>query len=124
MHTARARRIVPDELPAPGRHQRSGEREPTDRPLPGIDVRFTLTEGFPRAMGRIGGRPRKPDDIPLDAFLQDCDALAQAHQGLGDHSFVAAPSAGVPRRGGESGPQSGTGRRSMFINSAKRRNYE
>jgi hypothetical protein len=78
------------------RHQQFWERKPTDRPLLGIDVGFTLQGLFPRTMARISDGPLQPEDIPLDEFMQDCDALAQAHQGLGDFPYVAAPFVGVP----------------------------
>jgi hypothetical protein len=84
MHKAHARRTLPDDLSALGRLQLSWERKPAHRPPLGVNIGFTLQEGFPRTSASMGDRPRKPDDIPLDAYLQDCDALA--HQGLGDYS--------------------------------------
>jgi len=78
------------------RHQPFWERKPADRPLLAINVGFTLQETFPRTMARIGDGPLKPEDIPVDAFLQDCDALAQSHAGLGDYPYAAAPFVGIP----------------------------
>ena len=78
------------------RHQQFWERRPADRPLLGINVGFTLQETFRRTMARISDGPLKPEDIPLDEFLQDCDALAVAQEGLGDYPYVAAPFVGVP----------------------------
>jgi hypothetical protein len=77
-------------------HQQFWERKPADRPLLGINVGFSLQETFPRTMARISDGPLKPEDVPLDEFLQDCDALALAHEGLGDYPYVAAPFVGVP----------------------------
>jgi hypothetical protein len=78
------------------RHQGFWERQPAERPLLGINVGTTLEETFPRTMVRISDGPLKPEDLPLDEFLQDCDALALAHAGLGDYPYVAAPFVGVP----------------------------
>jgi hypothetical protein len=78
------------------RHQQFWDRRPADRPLLGINVGFNLEDTFPRTMARISDGPVKPADIPVDAFLQDCDALARAHEGLGDYPYVAAPFVGVP----------------------------
>jgi hypothetical protein len=78
------------------RHQEFWARQPADRPLLGINVGFAVEDTFPRTMARIADGPLKPGDIPVDEFLQDCDALAQAHEGLGDYPYVAAPFVGVP----------------------------
>jgi hypothetical protein len=78
------------------RHQGFWERQPAQHPLLGINVGFALDETFPRTMAQISDGPLKPDDLPLEAFLQDCDALALAHAGLGDYPYVAAPFVGVP----------------------------
>ena len=78
------------------RHKAFWERQPTDRPLLGINVGFTLPQACPRTMAQIPDGPLKPDDIPVQAFLEDCDALELAHRGLGDYPYVAAPFVGVP----------------------------
>ena len=78
------------------RHKAFWERRPTDRPLLGINVGFTLPQTFPRTMAEIGDGALQPDDIPLKALFQDCDALELVHRGLGDYPYVAAPFVGVP----------------------------
>jgi hypothetical protein len=78
------------------RHKQFWARQSADRPLLGINVGFALSDTFPWTMARIADGPVKPEDIPLGAFLQDCDDLARAHEGLGDYPYVAAPFVGIP----------------------------
>lgn len=78
------------------RHKAFWERKSADRPLLGVNVGFTLPQAFPRTMAEVPDGPLKPVDIPVQAFLEDCDALELAHRGLGDYPYVAAPFVGVP----------------------------
>jgi hypothetical protein len=38
---------------------------------------------------QIADGPLHPGDLPVEAFLMDCDALAQAHAGLDDYPYAA-----------------------------------
>ncbi len=78
------------------RHQAFWERRQTDRPLLGVNVGFFINHRFPRVMSRLPQGLVGPQDIPVDAFLEDCDDLYRSHSGLGDYPFVSAPFVGVP----------------------------
>jgi hypothetical protein len=78
------------------RHRAFWDRQPADRPLLGVNVGFALQDVFPRAMARIADGPVRPDDIPVEEFLRDCDALDRSHRGLGDYPFVSAPFVALP----------------------------
>ena len=78
------------------RHRAFWNREATDRPVWGINLGFFANEVFPRVMARLGTGPVKPDDIPVDEFLKDCDDRWAAQQGLGDFPFTCAALPAVP----------------------------
>lgn len=78
------------------RHQAFWHREETDRPLLGINAGFFVQQRFPRVLERMPQGVIQPDDIPIDRFLEDCDALAESHRDLGDYPYVSAPFVGIP----------------------------
>ena len=78
------------------RHQAFWEREETDRPVWGISLGFFFNEAFPRVMARLQPGPVRPEEIPVDEFLKDCDARYAAQQGMGDFPCTCAPFPGVP----------------------------
>ena len=78
------------------RHQAFWRRGDTDRALLGINVGFFVNERFPRVMAELPAGAIGPDEIPIRAFLDDCDALHESHRGFGDYPFVSAPFVGVP----------------------------
>ena len=77
-------------------HRAFWERLRAVRPLFGIDIGFFLNQRFPRTAARLPEGPIQPDDIPLEAFLQDCDDRYQQHLGHGDYPFVSAPLVAIP----------------------------
>jgi hypothetical protein len=78
------------------RHQAFWERRKADRPLLGINVGFFINQRFPRVMARLPQGRIGPHDIPIQAFLEDCDDLYRSHRNLGDYPFVSAAFVGVP----------------------------
>jgi hypothetical protein len=62
----------------------------------GISIGFFASEVFPRTMGKIPARPLKPEDIPVDEFLQDCEDRFAAQQELGDFPFSCSPFQSIP----------------------------
>jgi hypothetical protein len=78
------------------RHRAFWNREETDRPAWGINLGFFANEAFPRVMARLQPGPLRPADIPVEEFLEDCDARYAAHQDLGDFPCTCAPFPYVP----------------------------
>ena len=78
------------------RHEAFWNLKETDRPLLGINVGFFVGQRFPRVMAAMREGPVRPEDIPVEAFLHDCDDLHESHEGLGDYPFVSAPFVGIP----------------------------
>jgi hypothetical protein len=78
------------------RHRAFWNREATDRPVWGINLGFFANEVFPRVMARLGTRPVKPEDIPVEEFLKDCDDRWAMHQELGDFPFTCSAFPAVP----------------------------
>ncbi|MBI2843813.1 MAG: hypothetical protein HYX78_10475 [Armatimonadetes bacterium] len=78
------------------RHKAFWNRQKTDRPLLGINVGFFVNQRFPRVMDRMPEGLVRPDDIPVEEFLEDCDDLYRSHSGLGDYPYVSAAFVGIP----------------------------
>ena len=72
------------------RHKAFWGRQETDRPLFGINSGFFLQQRFPRVIEHMPQGTIGPDDIPVDLFLQECDALYESHRELGDYPFVSS----------------------------------
>jgi len=62
------------------RHRIFWNREETDRPVLGINIGFFFHEAFPRVMAKLPPGTVRPDDIPVEEFLEDCDARYAIHQ--------------------------------------------
>jgi len=72
-------------------------RDPVERPLLGIGVGFLMPQAFPTLAPAIPIGPVAPEDIRVDLFLEDCEALYQAHCQIDDdYPFVGTPFAYVP----------------------------
>lgn len=77
-------------------HQAFWQRRAAARPLFGIDIGFFLNHRLPRTAEQLPEGPIQPDDIPMDAFLKDCDDRYQQHLDQGDYPFVSAPLVAIP----------------------------
>ncbi|MDO8302967.1 MAG: hypothetical protein Q7T18_06985 [Sedimentisphaerales bacterium] len=78
------------------RHKAFWHREAVDRPLLGIDIGFFLSQRYPCTAEKMPEGLITPDDIPVDAFLKDCDDRYQQHLNQGDYPFVSAPFVAIP----------------------------
>jgi len=78
------------------RHKAFWNRQAVDRPVMGIDIGFWLSQRYPRTVEKIREGLITPDDIPIDAFLKDCDDRYQQHLNQGDYPFVSAPFVAIP----------------------------
>jgi hypothetical protein len=79
-------------------HQLFLNREPADRPLIGSWLfGFFVHQQYPSVAGAMEPGLVQPDDIPIDLFLQDVDALWEAYQELDDdYPFSMGAFYGVP----------------------------
>ena len=67
------------------RHHAFFHRLPTDRPLIGSWLfGFYVHQQFPRMAAAMKPGPIQPDDIPIELFLKDVDALWEAYARLDD----------------------------------------
>ena len=78
------------------RHRAFWNRQAADRPLLGIDIGFWLKQRYPRTAEKMPEGLIAPDDIPIDAFLKDCDDRYQQQLNRGDYPFVSAPFVAIP----------------------------
>jgi len=79
------------------RHRAFLKRGETDRPLLGCVLGFYMDDLFPRVAGAIPSGLVKPEDIPVDLFLEDCEQLYKDHQEVGDdYPFTASAFPGIP----------------------------
>jgi len=80
------------------RHQAFFSRQPTDRPLIGSWLfGFFIHQQYPSVATAIDPGPIQPDDIPVDLFLKDVDALWEAYTELDDdYPFSMGAFYGVP----------------------------
>jgi hypothetical protein len=67
-------------------------RRPVDRPLLGCSVGYYMHEAFPKLCASLPRGRVEPEDILLDAFLEDCEGLLRLHSEIGDdYPFVGVP---------------------------------
>ena len=79
------------------RYQAFWNRQETDRPLLGINLGMFANDRCPATMAAVPDGPLQPEDVPIEAFLADCDRLYEAHKEVGDdYPFVAAPFIYIP----------------------------
>ncbi|RPI53634.1 MAG: hypothetical protein EHM56_07065 [Chloroflexi bacterium] len=80
------------------RHRAFLRREPVDRPLIGSWLfGFFVHQQYPSVAAAMQPGPIQPDDIPIDLFLQDVDALWAAYTELDDdYPFSMGAFYGVP----------------------------
>jgi hypothetical protein len=80
------------------RHQAFLKREPVDRPLIGSWLfGFFVHQQYPSVAAAMRPGPIRPEDIPIELFLQDVDALWQAYNELDDdYPFSMGAFYGVP----------------------------
>lgn len=80
------------------RHQAFLSRQPTDRPLIGSWLfGFFIHQQYPSVATAMEPGPIQPDDIPVDLFLKDVDALWEAYTKLDDdYPFSMGAFYGVP----------------------------
>jgi hypothetical protein len=80
------------------RHQAFLRREPVDRPLIGSWLNgFFVHQQYPGVAAALRPGPIEPDDIPIELFLQEVDALGQAYAELDDdYPFSMGAFYGVP----------------------------
>jgi hypothetical protein len=85
----------PDKL---RRHRAFLNSEPTDRPLIGSWLfGFFVHQQYPSVAAAMQPGPVQPDDIPIQLFLQDVDALWEAYSELDDdYPFSMGAFYGVP----------------------------
>lgn len=81
-----------------GRHQLFLNRAATDRPLIGSWLfGFYVHQQYPSVAAAMEPGPIQPDDIPIDLFLKDVDALWEAYKELDDdYPFSMGAFYGVP----------------------------
>ena len=79
-------------------HQVFLNREPVDRPLIGSWLfGFYVHQQYPSVAAALEPGPIQPDDIPINLFLQDVDALCEAYAELDDdYPFSMGAFYGVP----------------------------
>ena len=73
------------------RHRAFWNRQPMDRPAWGVTVGFFLNEVYPRVMAKTPLGPVRPEDLPIEEFLKDCDDRWEAQRDFGDFPFTCAP---------------------------------
>ncbi len=79
------------------RHRAFYERAQTDRPLLAINLGFFAHEHFPRTMSALPKGLIRPEDVPTDVFLADCEDLHYKHRQIADdYPFVASPVMFIP----------------------------
>ena len=79
------------------RYQAFFKREHQNVPLIGCILGFYMHQRFPRTTATLPNRRLTPDDINVDAFLEDSENLYQAYQKLDDDfGFVGAPFISIP----------------------------
>lgn len=80
------------------RHRAFYARQPMDRPLFGSWLfGFYVHQQYPSVAAKMQPGPVRPEDIPIDLFLQDVDALWEAYTELDDdYPFSAGAFYGVP----------------------------
>jgi len=78
------------------RHRAFWNHEEMDRPALGLSIGFFANEAYPRVLSRIRPGPVKPEDIPVEALLEDCDARWAAQHAMGDFPFTCSPLFCIP----------------------------
>jgi hypothetical protein len=77
------------------RHRAFWNREAVDRPLLRIDIGFWLNQRLPRTAEAMPEGLISPDDIPVEAFLKDCEGRSQ-QPCYGDFPCICAPFVSIP----------------------------
>ena len=79
------------------RHQRFWNRQPDDRPVVGFNVGYSFQCWFPRLAERLSLGEVKPEDIPVEEFLEDLEQNHRIHaEAGGDCPFTAAAVVQIP----------------------------
>lgn len=87
-------KITPERLK---HHKEFLHREPTDQPLIGSWLfGLFIHQQYPSVAAAMKTGPIRPEDIPIDLFLQDVDRLWQAYNELDDDYPSIAALYGVP----------------------------
>lgn len=68
-----------------------------EKPLFGCTLGMFTKEHLPRTTAAFPDRQLTPEDVDIEAFLEDCEALWEAHNKMDDDfPFVAAPVTSIP----------------------------
>jgi len=78
------------------RHEAFWNRADADRPLWGVGSGVYISDLYPRAMAKIRPGRVRPEDIPIDEIVRDCDERFSRYRGMGDLPFTCAPFSGIP----------------------------
>jgi len=78
------------------RHQAFWNHEQMDRPVWGVSIGLFADQAYPRTMAKMRMGPVKPEDIPVEELLHDCDDRWEAQQNVGDFPFTCSPFSSIP----------------------------